>query len=108
VRRHRLPEPFVVFVDECLGRNVVPDALRGAITEGERVEVRAQGTLDLDWIPAADAGGWVCFTKDHELRRRPNELAPCRILELLGGRRWCGPISEGEVAPRFHKSYQRG
>jgi hypothetical protein len=75
VRRHRLPEPFVFFVDECLGRHVVPDALREAINEGERVELRAQGTLDLDWIPAADAGGWVCFTKDHELRRRPNELA---------------------------------
>lgn len=75
MRRHRLPEPFVFFVDECLGRHVVPDALREAINEGERVELRAQGTLDLDWIPAADAGGWVCFTKDHELRRRPNELA---------------------------------
>jgi PIN domain-containing protein len=80
VRRHRLPEPFVFFVDECLGRHVVPDALRDAVSEGERVELRAQGTLDLDWIPAADAGGWACFTKDHELRRRPNELAA-----LLGG-----------------------
>jgi hypothetical protein len=74
VRRHRLPEPFVFFVDECLGRHIVPDALRAAMDEGERVELRAQGTQDLDWIPAADAGGWACFTKDHELRRRPNEL----------------------------------
>ena len=75
MRRHRLPEPFVFFVDECLGRHVVPDALREAINEGERVELRAPGTLDFDCIPAADAGGWVCFTKDHEVRRRPNELA---------------------------------
>ena|GEM_PF-1237716 len=75
MRRRRLPEPFVFFVDECLGRHVVPDALRDAVEPDERVELRAQGTLDLDWIPAADAGGWVCFTKDHALRRRPNELA---------------------------------
>jgi uncharacterized protein (DUF433 family) len=45
------------------------DALRDAINEKERVELRAQGALDLDWIPAADAAGWVCFTNDHELGR---------------------------------------
>jgi hypothetical protein len=43
VRRHRLLEPFVFFVDECLGRHIVPDALRAAVDEGERVELRAQG-----------------------------------------------------------------
>ena len=75
MRRARLPEPFVFFVDECLGRHVVPDALRAAIDADERVELRAQGTQDLDWIPEADIGGWAVFTKDHALRRRPNELA---------------------------------
>jgi hypothetical protein len=75
VRRRRLPEPFVFFVDECLGRHVVPDAVRGAVIPGERVEIRPQGTLDVDWIPVADAHGWVCFTKDHGLRHKPNELA---------------------------------
>jgi hypothetical protein len=35
----------------------------------------AQGTPDLAWIPAADEGGWACFTKDHALRSRPNEQA---------------------------------
>jgi hypothetical protein len=76
VRRHRLREPFVYFVDECLGRHVVPDGLRGAIDHAERVEQRPQGTLDLEWIPeAASSSNWVCFTKDRALRRRPNELA---------------------------------
>lgn len=73
--RRRLPEPFVYFVDECLGRHVVPDALRAAVTEHERVEQRPQGTLDLEWIPEAARGNWVCFTKDRALRRRPNERA---------------------------------
>lgn len=35
MRRRRLPEPFVIFVDECLGRDVVPTALRAALEEGE-------------------------------------------------------------------------
>ncbi len=73
--RRRLREPFTYFVDECLGRHIVPDALRGAIDPAERVEILPQGTLDLEWIPLAHSGGWVCFTKDRALRHRPNELA---------------------------------
>lgn len=74
MRRHRLREPFVYFVDECLGRHIVPDALRRAVEAGEHIEVLPQGTADVDWIPLAHAGGWVCLTKDRALRRRPNEL----------------------------------
>jgi hypothetical protein len=82
VRRRRLREPFVYFVDECLGRHVVPDALRQALQEGERVEVLPQGTADVDWIPLAHRGGWVCLTKDRALRRRPNELSALLSAEL--------------------------
>ena len=82
MRRRRLREPFVYFVDECLGRHVVPDALRRAVEVGERVEVLPQGTLDVDWIPVAHRGGWVCLTKDRALRRRPNELAALLAAEF--------------------------
>lgn len=75
MRHRRLREPFVYFVDECLGRHVVPEGLGAAVAPGELVITRPKGTLDLDWIPLADAGGWVCFTKDRALRKRPNELA---------------------------------
>jgi hypothetical protein len=98
VRRPRLPEPFVFFVDECLGRHIIPDALRLAIDERERVELRAQGTSDLDWIPTADAGGWVCFTKDHKLRHRPNERAA-----LLSGR--LAVFLLGEASGREHAAW---
>lgn len=80
--RHRLREPFIYFIDECLGRHVVPDALRAAIHEHERVEVLPQGTLDVEWIPLAHRGGWVCLTKDRALRRRPNELAALLAAEI--------------------------
>jgi hypothetical protein len=85
VRRRRLPEPFVYFVDECLGRHVVPEALRGAVAPGERVETRPQGTLDLVWIPEASAGGWVCLTKDHALKKRPTAARPAIRAALRGG-----------------------
>jgi hypothetical protein len=75
VRHRRLREPFTYFVDECLGRHIVPDALRSTIQTGEQVAILPQGTLDVDWIPQAHRGGWVCFTKDRALRHRPNELA---------------------------------
>lgn len=82
MRRHRLREPFVYFVDECLGRHVVPDTLREAVARGERVEMLPQGTTDLEWIPAAHRGGWVCLTKDRAVRKRPNELAALLAGEL--------------------------
>jgi NADPH-dependent ferric siderophore reductase len=82
VRRHRLREPFVFFVDECLGRHVVPTALLAAVDEGERVQVLAQGTKDLDWIPRAHREGWVCLTKDRALKHRPNELAALLAAEF--------------------------
>lgn len=73
--RRKLPEPFVFFVDECLGRHVVPDALRASIHESERVETLPQGTPDVQWLQKAGSSGWVCFTKDRRLSRAPNELA---------------------------------
>ena len=77
MRRRRLPERFAFYVDECLGRHVVPDALRAALLPGEEVVTLPQGTQDEDWLPRAGER-WVCFTKDGALRRRPHELEAIR------------------------------
>lgn len=77
MRHRRLPEPFVFYVDECLGRRVVPDALRAALPEGESVKTLPQGTPDEVWLPMAGER-WICLTKDGALRRRPNEIAAIR------------------------------
>lgn len=77
--RRRLREPFTFFVDECLGAELVPSALRAGVTSGERVvvhrEVFPQGVDDETWITTIAAEGWVAITKDARLRHRPNELA---------------------------------
>jgi len=77
VRRRRLPEPFTFFVDECLGRHIVPKAVEGALLDGEHIVTRPQGTMDEAWLPEAGER-WICLTKDHALKRRPNELDAIR------------------------------
>lgn len=70
------PEPrLVLFIDECLGRHLVPRALRDA---GASVEVHhehfAPGTIDAEWLPLVGQRRWVVLTKDRHVRRRPLEL----------------------------------
>lgn len=77
MRRRRLPEPFVFYVDECLGRHVVPDAIRAALLEGEEIKLLPGGTADEDWLPSA-GDQWICLTKDGAMRHRPNELEAIR------------------------------
>ena len=58
-----LPEP-VLFLDECLGRTDVPDALRA---NGARVELLHQhfslSTADEVWLAEVGRRGWVVLTK---------------------------------------------
>ena len=59
-----LPDP-VLFLDECLGANEVPDALRAA---GARVELHRDhfgpATPDEEWLASTGRNGWVVVTKD--------------------------------------------
>jgi hypothetical protein len=74
-RKAKLPEPFVFFVDESLGRTVVREALEKALEKGERVELPTPGTPDEVWLPDVGAKGWICLSKDRRLTTTPNELA---------------------------------
>ena len=72
----RRPEPpLTYFVDECLGRHYVVEALRAA---GAHVEVHhvhfADGTPDAEWLPTIGARQWVVLTKDRNIRRRDLEI----------------------------------
>jgi hypothetical protein len=70
------PERLTFFVDECLGRKALPDALvaagHGVVLHHERF---APGTDDVDWLTALHEhrGFWVVLTKDRKIRRRPLE-----------------------------------
>lgn len=73
----RLEEPLVFFVDRCLGKRVVPEALRRALLPGERVEVHdahfPQAAKDADWLVAVGQRGWVVLSQDQHITRNPLE-----------------------------------
>ena len=69
------PDPITVFVDECLARYAVPEALK---TAGATVVVHHElfqpGTEDSVWLAAlAEHPDWLVLTKDRQIQRRPLE-----------------------------------
>ncbi|MCI0650281.1 MAG: hypothetical protein L0Z55_00210, partial [Planctomycetes bacterium] len=74
------PEARIVFfVDACMGRYVVANALRKAgaevIAHDERFE---PGTTDEEWLAEAGRLRWIVLTKDQRIRYRENELHALR------------------------------
>ena len=63
------------FVDECLGRHFVANALR---TAGAHVELHHEhfrsGAPDAEWLPIVGERNWIVLTKDRHIRRRELEI----------------------------------
>jgi predicted nuclease of predicted toxin-antitoxin system len=66
---------LVFFLDKCLGRKVVAEALRAA---GEQVELQEdhfdKKADDTQWVPEVGRRGWIILTKDRALRHNSLEL----------------------------------
>lgn len=71
----RPKKPLTYFVDECLGRHFVVEALRHA---GAHVEVHHKhfpsGVPDAEWLPIVGERTWIVLTKDRHIRRREIEI----------------------------------
>jgi hypothetical protein len=65
----RQPRPAVFFIDHCLGRLHVAEAIR---QRGYRVELLAdcfdKETFDQDWLRDVGDRGWIVLTKDKHFR----------------------------------------
>lgn len=65
----------IFFVDRCLGRRTVPDALG---TNGLRIERHDDHfppeMTDDEWLPIVGAKGWVILTKDNNIDKNQIEL----------------------------------
>jgi hypothetical protein len=63
------PRERTFFIDRCLGRNVVPGALRDA---GANVEVMddhfSSDVEDRIWLPEVGRRGWIVLSKDASIR----------------------------------------
>lgn len=75
MRGKRRNGPFTFFVDECIKCSLIVDVLQNNCLRNEYVKIAPKGTLDEDWLRDAGINGWVCFTGDHRLLVRPNEIA---------------------------------
>ena len=91
-KRTAPPERFRVFIDECLGRHAVPDALRSAgVTVTLHHELFPEGTDDVAWLSAlAGQADLIVFTKDARIRRRTierqaMEAARLKVFALSSG-----------------------
>jgi hypothetical protein len=69
----------IFFVDWCLGRRAVPEALRQS---GARCELHGDhfesNCPDNEWILAVSARQWIILTKDKRIRRRSTYLEDLR------------------------------
>jgi PIN like domain len=70
------PSPLVFFIDYALGKRI---AVPLSTLSGARIELHrshfAQDEEDVIWLPQVAARGWVLFTKDKMIRKRPEERA---------------------------------
>ncbi|MFM6395324.1 MAG: hypothetical protein ACKPFF_01415 [Planktothrix sp.] len=68
-------QQVIFFIDRCLGRGIVPRALRAA---GATVEIHddhfSQNIRDEDWLIEAGNRHWVVLTKDERIGYRTSQL----------------------------------
>jgi hypothetical protein len=66
--------PLVFFIDECLGTQKVPAAIRAAGHVAKTLaDVFSSGMRDEDWLRALEGHEWIILTKDKNIRRHPLE-----------------------------------
>lgn len=101
-RHVKLPEPYELFVDRSLGREIVVSALRAA---GETVHAHDdhfdQATPDTEWLAAVGKRGWVVLTKDKHIRLNHLELraiVDAGVAAFMLGR---GDLSAAKMAVLF-------
>ena len=75
----RVAAPPTLFVDRCLGKTTVPNALRAV---GVSVEIHdhqfEQNCDDDTWIKEVARRGWIIVTKDKRIRLRHGHLDTLR------------------------------
>ena len=87
------PDRLTFFIDECLGRKALPDALRAAghdvVLHHERFD---PGADDVEWLTALfdQREAWVVLTKDKKIKKRPLEkqalmASGLRVFALTAG-----------------------
>ena len=73
-----MPRPLldvVLFLDECMGRYKIADALRAQKLVVEVfLDHFASGALDPSWLPVVGQKGWIVLTLDDKIRKHELEI----------------------------------
>jgi len=74
--RSKRDNPLELFVDRCLGKNFLPEALRKLPNVVVHIhdDHFAPDEQDHIWLPKVAAKGWGILTKDKDIRHRKLEL----------------------------------
>jgi hypothetical protein len=74
--RSKRDNPLELFVDRCLGKNILPEALRKLPNLVVHIhdDYFAPDEEDQVWLPKVARKGWVILTKDKDIRHRKLEL----------------------------------
>lgn len=76
-RSESLEPPFTFFIDRCLGKGVVPDAVKNNALRDEAVEILddhyTPNAKDADWLAEVGQKGWVVLSQDRNITRNPLE-----------------------------------
>lgn len=70
--RSRRDSPLEIFVDRCLGKTLLPDALRKLPNLVVHIHDDHFDPDEQDqvWLPEVAAKGWVILTKDKDIHHR--------------------------------------
>jgi predicted nuclease of predicted toxin-antitoxin system len=102
------PDPFVIFLDRSLGKQIIATSLRGA---GCQVEVHddhfSPDARDEEWLAQVGSKGWVVLTKDKRIKYRALELAAAVSARAKVFTLTAGSVQGGEMAEIFLKAMAR-
>jgi predicted nuclease of predicted toxin-antitoxin system len=93
------PDTFTLFVDRDAWSAKLDAALRAAgIPFIAHRDVFAHNTPDEEWLAEAGRRGWLVFTRDQNIRRRPDELKALRDAGVILFALTSGNLSAQETA----------
>jgi predicted nuclease of predicted toxin-antitoxin system len=99
------PDPFVIFLDRSLGKQVIATTLRSS---GFQVEVHddhfSTDAKDQEWLTDVGREGWVVLTKDKKIKYRKVELAAVIAAHAKVFTLSAGSLQGSEMADIFIKA----
>jgi hypothetical protein len=102
--RSRRDSPLELFVDRCLGKNLLPDSLRKLPNLVVHIhdDHFAPDEQDHLWLPKVASKGWIILTKDKDIRHRKLELDAVLANDATMLTFGKGDYSAQEMAHAFH------